>query len=126
MELPLVRRRIEGKALNTGMAYSHTDGDEVEDLTKLLEDVQRQYPEVEAVSVGAILSNYQRIRVETVCRRLGLVTLGFLWQRDQVGIVPWLFLSCGVLVRLATNPHAHAHPHPLTHTCTPLTRTRTY
>lgn len=33
--------------------------------------------------VGAILSNYQRVRVEAVCERLGLKTLAFLWQRDQ-------------------------------------------
>ena len=38
----------------------------------------------EAVSVGAILSDYQRVRVEGVCARLNLVSLAFLWRRDQV------------------------------------------
>eukprot|EP01027_Heterolobosea_sp_BB2_P011815 GEZU01017159.1.p1 GENE.GEZU01017159.1~~GEZU01017159.1.p1 ORF type:complete len:590 (-),score=58.08 GEZU01017159.1:84-1853(-) len=38
---------------------------------------------VEAVSSGAILSSYQRNRVENVCTRLGLVSLAYLWNRDQ-------------------------------------------
>lgn len=33
--------------------------------------------------MGAILSNYQRTRVENVCTRLGLTSLAFLWQREQ-------------------------------------------
>lgn len=37
----------------------------------------------EAISVGAILSDYQRIRVENVCGRLGLISLAYLWRRDQ-------------------------------------------
>lgn len=35
------------------------------------------------MSVGAILSNYQRVRVEHVCNRLGLKSLAYLWERDQ-------------------------------------------
>ncbi|KAG9336693.1 hypothetical protein JZ751_003041, partial [Albula glossodonta] len=38
---------------------------------------------VEAVSVGAILSDYQRVRVENVCMRLQLQPLAYLWRRDQ-------------------------------------------
>lgn len=33
--------------------------------------------------MGAILSDYQRVRVENVCVRLGLVSLAYLWRRDQ-------------------------------------------
>ncbi|KFP89511.1 Diphthine--ammonia ligase, partial [Apaloderma vittatum] len=38
---------------------------------------------VEGVSVGAILSDYQRVRVEDVCRRLNLQPLAYLWRRNQ-------------------------------------------
>lgn len=41
------------------------------------------HPDLEAVSVGAILSNYQRTRVENVCKRLNLVCLAYLWKRNQ-------------------------------------------
>lgn len=36
-----------------------------------------------AVGSGAILSNYQRTRVENVCGRLGLTSLAYLWRRPQ-------------------------------------------
>ena len=48
------------------LAYHETDGDEVEDLYTLLAYVQGCIPTVNAVSSGAIASNYQRLRVENV------------------------------------------------------------
>ena len=59
------------------------EGDEVEDLTRLLTRVKNETG-AEAVSVGAILSDYQRVRVESVCLRLSLVPLAYLWRRGQV------------------------------------------
>ena len=59
------------------------DFDEVEDLLELLNKIKEQHPDVQAVATGAILSNYQRLRVENVCQRLGLINLAYLWQRDQ-------------------------------------------
>ncbi|KAJ8290259.1 hypothetical protein GJAV_G00010590 [Gymnothorax javanicus] len=82
MELPLYRRTIQGSSLDTGMVYSQREGDEVEDLYHLLKLVKEKEG-VEAVSVGAILSDYQRVRVENVCRRLQLLPLAYLWRRDQ-------------------------------------------
>ncbi|KAK9087348.1 hypothetical protein Syun_029742 [Stephania yunnanensis] len=40
-------------------------------------------PSVTAVSSGAIASDYQRLRVENICSRLGLVSLAYLWKQDQ-------------------------------------------
>lgn len=37
----------------------------------------------QGVSCGAILSDYQRLRVEAVCASLGLTSLSYLWQRNQ-------------------------------------------
>jgi diphthine-ammonia ligase len=87
MELPLFRREITGTAVEQGMSYGETSGDEVEDLMALLSQVLEKMPEVDAVCSGAILSNYQRSRVESVCERLGLASLAFLWQRDQAEIL---------------------------------------
>lgn len=36
MDLPLYRRTIQGSSLDTSRSYSETEGDEVEDLYKLL------------------------------------------------------------------------------------------
>ena len=48
------------------MAYEETAGDEVEDLVALLAFAKQLHPEIEAVSSGAIASDYQRLRVEHV------------------------------------------------------------
>ena len=57
-----------------------------------------------AVCSGAILSDYQRIRVEHVCSRLGLVSLAYLWRRDQAELLDQM-VDLGlesVLIKTAT------------------------
>ena len=100
MELPLFRRPIQPKgAVNQELEYTPTAGDEVEDLFALLHYVKQEHPGVNAVATGAILSNYQRTRVEAVCMRLGLVSLAFLWQCDQTELLDEM-IAAGVEARL--------------------------
>ncbi|KAJ0401888.1 hypothetical protein ATCC90586_009010 [Pythium insidiosum] len=88
MDVPLVEGTITGTAVSTDIDYSASaEGDEVEDLFRLLEDVKRRHPDVQGVCSGAIFSSYQRNRVEHVCGRLGLTSLGYLWRRDQVELL---------------------------------------
>uniref|UniRef100_A0A5B6Z3Q4 Diphthine--ammonia ligase n=3 Tax=Davidia involucrata TaxID=16924 RepID=A0A5B6Z3Q4_DAVIN len=83
MGVPLFRRRIQGSTRHHNLSYDKTPGDEVEDMFILLNEVKRQIPSITAVSSGAIASDYQRLRVESVCSRLGLVSLAYLWKQDQ-------------------------------------------
>lgn len=83
LEVPLYRHAITGKSSNQDLEYCVTDDDEIEDLYRLLSSTIQKHPDVEAVSCGAILSHYQRTRVENVCDRLNLTSLCYLWQRDQ-------------------------------------------
>lgn len=83
MGLPLYRRRIAGSSTNQQLVYEETENDEVEDLYELLAYVKQCIPDVQAVSSGAIASDYQRTRVERVCARLGLVSLAYLWHQPQ-------------------------------------------
>ena len=81
---PLYRRPIIGSAVNQSLNYT-PEGvsslpDEAEDLLLLLKDVLKAHPHANAVSTGAILSTYQRMRVESVAVRLGLTPLSYLWQ----------------------------------------------
>ncbi|KAH9062846.1 hypothetical protein EDB87DRAFT_1710829, partial [Lactarius vividus] len=93
--VPLYRRVIGGSALAQGSEYGGRNaedrggvhGDETEDLYTLLADVKSQHPDARGVAVGAILSNYQRVRVEHVCQRLSLTPLSYLWQRDQAELL---------------------------------------
>lgn len=65
MGLPLYRANTKGISLSRELHYSHSEGDEVEDLFQLLRHVKDELG-IEAVSSGAVLSDYQRLRVENV------------------------------------------------------------
>ncbi|KAJ5145238.1 hypothetical protein N7448_002630 [Penicillium atrosanguineum] len=87
--LPLYRAPITGGAVDTARIYRHDDADqgaettvqdETECLVPLLRRVMEMHPEANAVSAGAILSTYQRTRIENVAGRLGLVPLAWLWM----------------------------------------------
>ena len=83
-DVPLFRQPIEkNTSKNTSLNYVETDDDEIEELYTLLSKVKNEIPDIEAVSVGAIFSSYQRTRVENVCNRLNLTALSYLWQRSQ-------------------------------------------
>lgn len=89
--IPLYRAPITGGAVDTARIYrhdaadqaaehvSHTE-DETESLVPLLRRIMQSHPEANAVSAGAILSTYQRTRIENVASRLGLVPLAWLWM----------------------------------------------
>ncbi|KAI1847424.1 hypothetical protein JX265_005516 [Neoarthrinium moseri] len=101
--LPLFRQAIIGTTLQHGVSYqgpqlpTSTAGapdsgsgpqpgagqgleDETESLVPLLRAVIADHPEANALCTGAILSTYQRTRIESVALRLGLVPLAYLWQ----------------------------------------------
>ena len=96
LNLPLYRQVIQGSALNQAKEYFNTsrrrtshesqhsatnaDEDETESLMPLLRKVVRAHPTANAICSGAILSTYQRTRIESVARRLELVPLCYLWQ----------------------------------------------
>jgi len=77
----------------TGACESHQRGydtpvqrDEVEDMFALLQRVKAEV-DFDAVSSGAIFSDYQRARVENVCGRLGVASLALLWHREQKALL---------------------------------------
>lgn len=90
LDIPLYRAAITGGAVDTSRIYRHdatdqsesTDEkeDETESLMPLLRRIKEAHPEANAVSAGAILSTYQRTRIENVAGRLGLVPLAWLWM----------------------------------------------
>ncbi|EPY23479.1 ATP binding protein domain 4 [Strigomonas culicis] len=90
LDLPLRMGFIEkGQSKDVSLAYSTSPDslDEVEVLYRLLKAVKEEFPDVQGVTTGAILSNYQRLRVEAVCFRLGLLSLSYLWMRQPAEIL---------------------------------------
>lgn len=112
--VPLYRRAIRGSSKVTTLQYepgvgAEGESDEVEDLHALIAcAVQREARRpgggpIEAVSVGAVASDYQRLRVEDVCGRLGLKVLCPLWLRPQPELLDYM-VGAGVdalLVKIA-------------------------
>ncbi|KAK4659868.1 hypothetical protein QC762_113050 [Podospora pseudocomata] len=89
--IPLYRKAISSYgATQHGKDYSHyvstpeevkeRKHDETESMFFLLKGIRQRHPEVNAVCAGAILSTYQRTRVESVAVRLGLTPLAYLWK----------------------------------------------
>ncbi|EAL68359.1 endoribonuclease L-PSP domain-containing protein [Dictyostelium discoideum AX4] len=88
LELPLYQIEINGTAISRETdTYNEelevNSKDEVEDLHTLLKLVKESHPNIKGVSCGAILSTYQRIRVENCCSRLNLTSYSYLWNRNQ-------------------------------------------
>ncbi|OAQ70537.1 meiotically up-regulated 71 protein [Pochonia chlamydosporia 170] len=97
--LPLYRQPILGGALRHERDYDYTSttghdqgpapvGDETESMVPLLRAVMSRHPEANALCSGAILSTYQRTRVESVALRLGLTPLSYLWKYPILPSVP--------------------------------------
>ena len=88
--IPLYCQPITGKAVTTDKDYPHPhsktreekadEEDETEALIPLLRLVMSHHSKANALSSGAILSTYQRTRLESVALRLGLIPLAPLWQ----------------------------------------------
>lgn len=79
--VPLLLYQRKGRSLNTSLVYENqSQQDEVEDLFLALQEATKQFDGIQAVSSGAILSTYQRVRIEHVCSRLGLTSLSYLWR----------------------------------------------
>ena len=99
--LPMFRKRITGTSAEQGLIYQEEcmENDEVEDLASLLLYAKQQMPEIEAVSSGAIASDYQRSRVERICARLGLVSLAYMWHQPQ-SLLLQKMIDCGIDARL--------------------------
>ncbi|KER31486.1 hypothetical protein T265_12963 [Opisthorchis viverrini] len=80
LQVPLYQFPISGKPYCQSLQYEESADDEVEDLFQALSKVKADFPSVHFISSGAILSDYQRIRVEHVASRLRLQPIAFLWQ----------------------------------------------
>jgi len=73
------------EALGIPLIESRTEGveeEEVEDLAGTLSILKDRG--VDAVYSGALYSEYQRSRIDEVCRRLGLKSVAPLWHRDPL------------------------------------------
>lgn len=116
LKVPFLYYERQGKSVNTSLVYDEaTLNDEVEDLYQAIVKARGEFPtHFDALSSGAILSTYQRTRIENVCSRLQLTSLSYLWRkatqhellREMIGNE-----IHAVLVRVAAPPGLTGHKH---------------
>ncbi|MEM5772891.1 MAG: TIGR00289 family protein [Candidatus Aenigmatarchaeota archaeon] len=75
--------KLQAKAIGVKQIMRRTKGEkekELEDLKRVLEKIKG---EIDAVVSGAVASNYQKSRIDKVCKDLKLKHLAPLWQKNQ-------------------------------------------
>ena len=76
---------LQAKSLNIPLIERDTHGrkeEELEDLKEILIQAKEDFS-IEAVCTGALYSDYQRERIENICKELSLEALSPLWHLDQ-------------------------------------------
>ncbi len=56
---------------------------ELEDLEKAIKLAKEKY-NINAVVSGALASNYQKLRIENICKKLNLKSITPLWNKDEI------------------------------------------
>lgn len=87
-DIPLFRAEI-----------SENEEEVINELKCLFENIKNDGIDFEGVSVGAIGSTYQQIRVDRACQQLNLRSLTYLWQRPQSELLSEICAS-GLDVRI--------------------------
>ncbi len=72
MELPLIIQKTKGEK-----------EEELKDLEKTIKLAKDKY-NINAVVSGALASNYQRLRIENICKKLNLKSITPLWHKDEI------------------------------------------
>jgi asparagine synthase (glutamine-hydrolysing) len=76
---------LQAKALNIPLVRGKTKGvkeKELKDLKKTLKIAIKKYG-IEGITTGALYSNYQRERIEKICKKLNIECFSPLWHMDQ-------------------------------------------
>lgn len=77
--------KLQSEVLSIPIVFGKTKGikeKELRDLEKLIKTAQQKY-ELDGIITGALFSNYQRERIENICKKLGLSTHSPLWHMSQ-------------------------------------------
>jgi len=75
---------LQAEAMNIPIIEKETLGEkekELEDLKKALEEAKEKYA-IEGVVTGALFSEYQKSRIEKVCKSSGLKVFSPLWHKE--------------------------------------------
>jgi ABC transporter with metal-binding/Fe-S-binding domain ATP-binding protein len=81
--------KIQAEAIGLPLIQRITEGEkekELEDLKEVLKEAKKKF-KIEGIVTGAIASNYQKSRIEKVCKELKLKCINPLWNEDQIKLL---------------------------------------
>jgi len=89
------RVKLQAEALDLPLIEQETEGkkeEELNDLKILIQKAKDEY-NIYGVVVGAIASEYQRIRINQVCMDLNIKVLAPIWHRNEINYMNDLIKS---------------------------------
>ncbi|UCC91711.1 MAG: TIGR00289 family protein [Candidatus Aenigmatarchaeota archaeon] len=75
--------KLQAEAIGIPLITKETKGEKEKELEDLKEVLESLKPEIEGVVSGALESRYQRVRIDKICRQLGLESFSPSWKRSM-------------------------------------------
>ncbi len=91
---------LQAKSMEIPFLLWETEGikeEELEDLKQAIEIAKQKY-RIEGIVTGAIKSNYQKERVDNICKELKLKSIAPLWQIDEEIYIQQLIKNFNVII----------------------------
>jgi len=92
--------KLQAKAMDLPLVFLETEGvkeEELKDLQEAIEIAKQKY-RIEGIVSGAIQSNYQKQRVDDICKALKLESLAPLWQINEEIYLQQLMKNFNVII----------------------------
>lgn len=79
--------RLQAEAMDIKHILQKTRGEKEEELEDLIAVLQKISGEIDGMVSGAVASRYQKDRIDSVCKNLGLYSITPLWGKDQLKLL---------------------------------------
>jgi len=81
------KTKQQAQVMNIPLLIQKTKGEkekELKDLEIAIKLAKKKY-NIDAIISGALASNYQKSRIENICKKLNLKSINPLWHKDEIG-----------------------------------------
>jgi ABC transporter with metal-binding/Fe-S-binding domain ATP-binding protein len=75
--------KLHAEAMGIPIVFREVSGEENREVDEMKEILKSLKPEIEGVVSGALASRYQRVRIDNVCREIGLESFSPHWERPM-------------------------------------------
>lgn len=92
--------KLQAKAMELPIVFYETEGvkeEELKDLKEAIEIAKAKY-RIEGIVSGAIKSNYQKERIDNICKELKIKSLAPLWQTNEEIYLNELMTNFNVII----------------------------